>query len=763
MFSHRTCLKGHIRWRLPCRLAWRYCLVLLVALHPIPQLSAADQADNTGNDLLVVDCLLPGQIRKLGRRTTYVSARRAIKTTARDCRIRGGEYVAYDRANYRSALKVWLPLAQDGDAEAALYVGEIYERGVGGAADYATAAQWYRRAAEAGDVRAQISLAYLYERGLGVPQDPARAIEWYRRASGLNDIQLDTATLTRDVLAENPDPAEMTALREEVGRVQGESEALREELSATRALLDETRSALQLSVQREADVREQAERSTQAEAGAATARREAEAGQLAMREVLRRREDEIAALTDVLAATRAELNSAVAELDEKDAQLREQGLQTEQSAAARRDELAGLAADLERREAELTTQQAEVVRLRDQIERLEAETSEQARQVAEAEARQAAQERLLAGPEIALVEPQLQVSRGVQVVASAQVAVVAAGIDTRSVIGRVTAPAGLLTLTVNDRAAPVNEMGVFNATIELAGDRTPVSIVAVDQQGKRADLFFDLVAPATATAESRAEEAEATARVPDVDFGNYHALIIGNNRYQSLPSLNTAIADAEDLDRMLREKYGFRTTLLIDATRYQILSALNELRERLTSEDNLLLYYAGHGELDEVNMRGHWLPVDAEIGSTANWLSNVAITDILNVIAAKQILVIADSCYSGSLTRSAVGRMRTGMTVEERLNWLRTMLDKRARMVFTSGGLQPVLDAGGGRHSVFSQALLDTLANNEELIEGQRLYQQVAARVAYAAASVQFDQVPEYAPLRFAGHETGDFFFVPAR
>ena len=70
---------------------------------------------------------------------------------------------------------------------------------------------------------------------------------------------------------------------------------------------------------------------------------------------------------------------------------------------------------------------------------------------------------------------------------------------------------------------------------------------------------------------------------------------------------------------------------------------------------------------------------------------------------------------------------------------------------------------GGGRHSVFSQALLDALSSNKELIEGQQLYQQVAARVAYAAANVRFEQVPEYAPLRFAGHETGDFFFVPAR
>ena len=55
------------------------------------------------------------------------------------------------------------------------------------------------------------------------------------------------------------------------------------------------------------------------------------------------------------------------------------------------------------------------------------------------------------------------------------------------------------------------------------------------------------------------------------------------------------------------------------------------------------MFYAGHGELDNANLRGHWLPVDAEPENTANWISNVAITDVLNAMAAKHVLVIADS------------------------------------------------------------------------------------------------------------------------
>src|SRR5215467_3877211 len=142
-------------------------------------------------DLLIVDCLLPSQIRRLGQQVTYLSARRAVKTSARDCEIRGGEYVAYDRANYATALKVWLPQAEQGDAAAQTYVGEIFEKGLGVAPDYSAAAVWYQRAAQSGYSRAAINLGSLYEQGLGVPRDPQQALMWYRRAAGLSQLTLE--------------------------------------------------------------------------------------------------------------------------------------------------------------------------------------------------------------------------------------------------------------------------------------------------------------------------------------------------------------------------------------------------------------------------------------------------------------------------------------------------------------------------------------------------------------------------------------------
>ena len=141
---------------------------------------------------MIVDCLLPGQLRKLGAGATFLSARQPVKTSAADCEIRGGEYVAYDRANYGTALKIWLPLANGGDKQAQTYVGEIFEKGLGITPDYQAAATWYRRAADQGYSRALVNLGFLYEKGLGVPKDAGAALKLYRRAAGIEGaIDLD--------------------------------------------------------------------------------------------------------------------------------------------------------------------------------------------------------------------------------------------------------------------------------------------------------------------------------------------------------------------------------------------------------------------------------------------------------------------------------------------------------------------------------------------------------------------------------------------
>ena len=92
----------------------------------------------------------------------------------------------------------------------------------------------------------------------------------------------------------------------------------------------------------------------------------------------------------------------------------------------------------------------------------------------------------------------------------------------------------------------------------------------------------------------------------DVEFGRYHALVIGNNDYTDLPRLETAVADAEAVAALLESKYGFQVRLLRNATRADILRGLYAYRAELTEEDNLLIYYAGHGYFDRPSETGFW-------------------------------------------------------------------------------------------------------------------------------------------------------------
>jgi uncharacterized caspase-like protein len=206
--------------------------------------------------------------------------------------------------------------------------------------------------------------------------------------------------------------------------------------------------------------------------------------------------------------------------------------------------------------------------------------------------------------------------------------------------------------------------------------------------------------------------------------------------------------------------YGFKTRVIINADRYTMLSAINEVKAKLQEDDNLLIYYAGHGEIDQASRQGYWLPVDAERSNTANWIPNSAITDLLNTINARHVLVIADSCYSGSMSGASIPRLNIHLDESRMKKWLKTMARTKSRTVLTSGGLEPVLDKGGAGHSIFARALIERLKLNTGVIDAYRVFFDVSNKVINRAISVGFDQVPTYAPIRHAGHAGGEFILV---
>jgi len=665
---------------------------------------------------LVVDCLLPGQIRRLGNQVTYVGARRGEKTTARDCEIRGGEYIAYDRADYKTALQVWLEAAQRGDAKAQTYVGEIYEKGLGVPPDYAAAAQWYRRAAEQGYAPAALSLGVLYENGLGVARDPKQAAQWYSRANGTSTVTVDTGG----------------GARTDVRRLEAQVETLRADLRAKQAELDQNQKSL-------AEARRGL---TQVQGEAQTTRTE-----------LDRLRRERAAVQGTDAAATARLNGLQRAITDSETRLRdkEREINTLQGSLARAQEDSG---------RQQTDKDREIQRLRDQLARTEAETAAQ-----RAGFEQLRREREQAGPEIELtqvqiVEPQLvALTRDIKV----QPTKTAGAGPVLLLAGKVKAAGGFQSLSINEREEVVDGDGFFKARVPLKGtEGERIQLVALDRARRKASL--EMIVPAriraTATTPGAAAGDRPLRAAPTLSLGTYHALVIGNNDYKSFKPLKTAVNDAEVIAGILQNRYGFKVKLLRNATRVQILSELNDLRQRLTDKDNLLIYYAGHGEMDAKNQRGYWLPVDAIPGNTANWISNIDLSDLLNLMAVKHLLVVADSCYAATLTRAASGQLEPTMTEEEMNRAVQNLANKRARLVLTSGGIEPVLDNTGGAHSVFAQILIETLQSNDGVLLGRDVFQRVQLRVNAMAQRWAVPQVPEYAPIKYAGHEGGDFFFL---
>ena len=246
-------------------------------------------------------------------------------------------------------------------------------------------------------------------------------------------------------------------------------------------------------------------------------------------------------------------------------------------------------------------------------------------------------------------------------------------------------------------------------------------------------------------------------------FGRYFALVIGNQNYKSLDNLSTPKRDAQEVANVLESKYGFSVQLLLDASNIEVMKAINNLNSVLGEDDNLLIFYAGHGSRVQngATEEGYWLPVNAEQPPADTfWVSNEFVTRHLSRLKAKRILVVADSCYAGLLS-SAPGYLFMGEDQSQSEEYLKYKLAKKSRLILSSGGDKPVLDNAGQGNSVFARAFLQVLKSNDQIMAGPQLFLKLRDRVARGAKVVGYDQVPEFKAIKGAGHEVGDFFFVP--
>lgn len=238
------------------------------------------------------------------------------------------------------------------------------------------------------------------------------------------------------------------------------------------------------------------------------------------------------------------------------------------------------------------------------------------------------------------------------------------------------------------------------------------------------------------------------------DETNNYLVLIGVNDYQNWPKLKNPINDAKSLSKVLTDQFQFgkeNTYCLFDdsATYRNIDNFFRMLIRKIDEDDNLLVYFAGHGYYDEITDEGYWIPYEANLNSVIEYIPNSTIYKYLKALNTHHTLVIADACFSGTFYTSD----QRGVGVDR---YTETVDKYRSKWVFTSGREETVADGMYGvDHSPFANYLIKFFKNPEnEVFPVTELVQYVKHAVANNS-----NQTPMAAPLKEVGDEGGEFVF----
>lgn len=310
--------------------------------------------------------------------------------------------------------------------------------------------------------------------------------------------------------------------------------------------------------------------------------------------------------------------------------------------------------------------------------------------------------------------------------------------DNITVIGQISDKSKIKAFYINGIPTNLPEDNIFISNVPLKEGDNEILVIAIDQydniQQSKINIIYSPEAITFRTLNGK---------------GNYYALLIGINEYTdpAISNLDNPINDASRLREILITNYTFQEDhiiLLKDPTSEEIIITLDELADKIKPDDNLLIFYAGHGWWDETANIGYWLPSDAKQINKAAWFRNSTLCDYLKEINSKHTLLIADACFGGSIFKT-----RTAFPDAPRA--INRLYELPSRKAMTSGTLTEVPD-----RSAFTKYLLDRLAENtDKYLTSEQLFS--SFRMAVINNS---DVVPQYGEIYNVGDEGGDFVFI---
>ena len=239
---------------------------------------------------------------------------------------------------------------------------------------------------------------------------------------------------------------------------------------------------------------------------------------------------------------------------------------------------------------------------------------------------------------------------------------------------------------------------------------------------------------------------------------NYYGLIIGVGNYAdgSFPTQENSISSAEDLYTTLTTSYNFKTEntkLLTDAKKADLIMSLNELSKVMTSEDQLLIFFTGHGLWDDQEKIGYWLPADATKSTGENWFPNSALVDHLKKINSKHTLVIVDSPFSGSIIATNTLLVNNKSASSE------------PYMGSSNRAMTSCTLTESSNDGVFFDYLHQSLRKNKEkkLSSEQLLSSFREAYISECNSDPQLCPIPQLAAIGGLNDNDGGFFFLKSR
>ncbi|MBS1488548.1 MAG: caspase family protein [Bacteroidetes bacterium] len=265
----------------------------------------------------------------------------------------------------------------------------------------------------------------------------------------------------------------------------------------------------------------------------------------------------------------------------------------------------------------------------------------------------------------------------------------------------------------------------------------------------RAKDKFNNVKERSLIIRGQAPQPAATSLASELPVRKNYMLLIAEQEYgdPTIASLSEPFKDALSLKDLLVKKYTFNEneiSLLKNPTYEEIEIEFERLSRVVTANDNLLLFYAGHGFFDEKTNIGYWLPSDAQSKNKARWFRNSALVENIGAINAKHTLLIADACFSGSIFKTRAPFNNGSIDIAN-------MMKRPSRKAMTSGSLSTVPDK-----SMFMKYLIKSLTeNNNKYLPSEDLFDEV--RISLKSNS---DIRPLYGEIKDVGDEGGNFVFI---